>query len=193
MTEADPLRRFRELLARAQSIEEGDPNVMALATVDAEGRPSVRMMLLKGLDESGFVFFTSYASRKARDLAGRPRGALCFHWPSIAVQVCVEGRVERTSEAESDAHFSSRPRTQQLAAWASRQSAPLASRSDLLARLRETDARYADAAIPRPEHFGGFRLVPDRLEFWHGYEHRLHDRLLYVRSPEGWTLERLCP
>jgi pyridoxamine 5'-phosphate oxidase len=193
MTQDDPLGHFRELLSRAQSLEEGDPNVMALATVGADGHPSVRMMVLKDVDERGFVFFSSYRSRKARDLAHQPRAALCFHWPSIAVQICVEGRVERTSSEESDAYFTSRPRSQQLAAWVSRQSAPLASRSELLGQYRETDARYAESPISRPAHFGGYRLVPERLEFWHGHEHRLHDRVLYVRDAEGWTAERLYP
>lgn len=193
MAPEDPLERFRELLSRAQSLEEGDPSVMALATVGADGHPSVRMIVLKEVDDRGFVFFSSYRSRKARDLAHQPRAALCFHWPSIAVQVCVEGRVERTSAEESDAYFTSRPRSQQLAACVSRQSAPLGSRSELLGQYRETDARYTEAPIPRPPHFGGYRLVPERLEFWHGHEHRLHDRVVWVRDEDGWSEQRLYP
>jgi len=194
MTQDDaPLSQFRELLSRALSLEEADPNVMALATAGADGHPSVRMVVLKEVDDRGFVFFSSYRSRKARDLAHQPRAALCFHWPSIAVQVCVEGRVERTSDEESDAYFTSRPRSQQLAACVSRQSAPLESRSDLLRQYRETDTRYAESPIPRPAHFGGYRLVPERLEFWHGHEHRLHDRVVWTRGEEGWAVQRLYP
>jgi pyridoxamine 5'-phosphate oxidase len=193
LTQDDPLGRFRELLSRAQSIEELDPRVMAVATTGADGTPSVRMMLLQRVDERGFVFFSTYTSRKGRELARQPRAGLCFHWPSIAVQVCAEGCVERTSPEESNAYFDSRPRSQQLAVWASSQSAPLASRSELLTRHREVDARYAERTIPRPEHFGGYRLVPERVEFWHGYEHRLHDRVVYVLGAEGWSVHRLFP
>jgi len=193
MAQDDPLDLFRELLSRAQSLEEADPRVMAMATVAADGHPSVRMMILQDLDDRGFVFFSSYRSRKARDLTRQPRAALCFHWPSIAVQVCVEGCVERVTSGESDAYFASCPRSQQIAACVSRQSAPLESRSELLGQFRESDARYAEAPIPRPAHFGGYRLVPERLEFWHGHEHRLHDRVLWVRGEEGWTAERLYP
>jgi pyridoxamine 5'-phosphate oxidase len=193
MAPEDPIERFRELLSRAQSLEESDPSVMALATVGADGHPSVRMMVLKEVDDRGFVFFSSYGSRKARDLAHQPRAALCFHWPSIAVQVCVEGRVERTSAEESDAYFASRPRSQQLAACVSRQSAPLGSRSELLGQYRETDARHTEGPIQRPPHFGGYRLVPERLEFWHGHEHRLHDRVVWVRSEGDWSEQRLYP
>jgi pyridoxamine 5'-phosphate oxidase len=188
-----PLDRFRELFERARSLEQGDASAMALATADGRGEPSVRVVQLRSVDTRGLVFFTSYESRKARDLDDRPRAAVCLHWPAISVQVRAEGRVERTSAAEADDDFCSRPRAHQLASWASHQSAPLASRTELLERLRETDARFQEERVPRPAHWGGYRLVPETIEFWHGFEHRLHDRVVFTRQGDAWTESRLSP
>jgi pyridoxamine 5'-phosphate oxidase len=165
---------------------------MTLATADERGRPSARLVLLKGADERGFVFFTNRESRKARELEANPFAALCIHWPASHQQVRVEGRVERAGDDESDAYFASRPREAQLGAWASEQSAPLASREALEARVRELGARYP-GAVPRPPHWGGYRVVPDRIELWFEGPARLHDRFLYVREGDGWTMTRLNP
>ncbi len=193
MPNPDPLSRFRDLFERAQSIEEGDPRAMALATVDAQGRPSVRMILLKDVDADGFVFFTHYESRKAKELEANPRAALCCHWLALAAQVRVEGRVEKVTSEESDEYFAARPRAHQVAAWASRQSAPLGSRRELLERYHEADGRFAGSAIPRPPGWGGYRLRPERVEFWHGFENRMHDRIVYARRSGGWSVARLYP
>jgi pyridoxamine 5'-phosphate oxidase len=189
----DPLARFRDLLGRALSIEEGDPRAMALATADAAGRPSVRVVIGEGLEGGDFVFFTSYESRKARDLQANPWAALCFHWLSLSVQVRIEGAVEKLPPPNSDESFASRSRAHQIAAWTSRQCAPLASRRELLERYREAEARHAGEAIPRPPHWGGYRLRPERIEFWHGFENRLHDRIVYIRGDEGWIKQRIEP
>src|SRR5262249_4221518 len=180
MRRDDPIERFRELFARAQAAEEGETTAVALATVDAAGRPSARMVLLKGVDERGFVFYTNLESRKGRDLAANPQAALCFHWQRLRVQVRVEGQVERVAAEEADAYFASRRRGHQLGAWASSQSAPLASREELLARFQEAEARFEGKEVPRPPFWGGFRLCPDRLEFWYAQDDRLHDRQLYT-------------
>jgi pyridoxamine 5'-phosphate oxidase len=189
----DPLARFRDLFERARSVEGGDPRAMALATADAKGRPSVRTILLERVDETGFVFLSHYESRKARELAANPRAALCCYWLALAAQVRVEGTVERLPAEESDEYFRIRPRAHQLAAWASPQSAPLASRAELLARFREADARFGSGPIPRPPRWGGYRLRPERVEFWHGYENRMHDRVVYTRTAGGWEITRLYP
>jgi pyridoxamine 5'-phosphate oxidase len=153
----------------------------------------VRIVLLKALDDSGFVFFTSHESRKARELAANPRAALCFHWPTLGAQVRVEGPVERVSDLESDAYFATRPRESQLGAWASRQSAALSSRAELEERFADTAARFANGAVPRPDTWGGYRLRPERIEFWTAGDHRLHDRRLYTRQGGGWVVTRLFP
>lgn len=189
----DPIARFKDLLERARSAEAADPTAVALATADEAGRPAVRMVLLKGVDERGFVFFTNYRSPKAKDLEGNPRASLCFYWPTLQTQVRVEGRVLPVSDAESDAYFASRPRGHQLAAWTSRQSAVLEDRRELLDRYREMETRFKDARIPRPPFWGGFRLEPSSIEFWHGFENRLHDRQLYRREDAGWGAARLNP
>ena len=193
MTAQDPIEKFRELLERAHAAEAADPTAVALATADGEGRPAARMVLLKGIDPRGFVFFTNYGSGKASDLARNPRAALCFHWPALSTQVRAEGAVERVEEAESDAYFASRPRGHQLATWASRQSAPLTDRRELLERYHEAEARFGDGDVTRPPWWGGFRLRPLSIEFWHGFENRLHDRLLYRREGESWSSVRLNP
>jgi pyridoxamine 5'-phosphate oxidase len=151
------------------------------------------MVLLKGADEQGFVFFTSYASRKAAELERNPHAALCFFWPAMYTQVRVEGRTAKVSGEESDAYFASRPRGHQLAAWASRQSTPLEDRRELLGRYQEVEARFGDGPIVRPPSWGGYRLVPGAVEFWHGFENRLHDRLRYERQGTVWTCVRLNP
>jgi len=188
----DPILEFQDLFARA-STREPDATAVALATADATGAASVRMVLLKAVDASGFVFFTNYESRKARELDVNPRAALCFYWPAIGVQVRVEGGVERVAAAESEAYFATRPRESQLGAWASRQSRPLASAEALREELARTSARFEGQPVPRPPVWGGFRVRPQRIEFWHAGEHRLHDRVLYTRAGEGWTVERLFP
>jgi pyridoxamine 5'-phosphate oxidase len=188
----DPLVLFRELFARATVQEQADPTAMALATADASGAPSVRIVLCKGSDARGFVFFTNHESRKARDLRAEPRAGLCFHWPVLGVQVRAEGMTEPLTEGESDAYFATRPRESQLGAWASRQSAPLASRAELLARFAEAEARFP-GVVPRPPFWGGYRLVPSRIEFWRAAEARLHERTLYERSGNGWVARLLFP
>jgi pyridoxamine 5'-phosphate oxidase len=188
-----PIPIFAELLERAMQSDILEPTAMALATVDAEGRPSARMVLLKGFDERGFTFFTNLESRKARDLAERPVAALCFHWQPLEVQVRVEGAVEPVSEEEADEYFASRPRGSQVGAWSSKQSQPLADRAELEARIRETEERYADTEIPRPSFWSGYRVIPERIEIWYGRPSRLHDREHYTRSGAGWEMVRLYP
>jgi pyridoxamine 5'-phosphate oxidase len=167
---------------------------MTLATATPDGRPSARVVLLRGHDENGFVFFTNYGARKGDELATNPRAALVFYWPEIDRQIRIEGRVERATPQESDAYFQSRPRGSQLGAWASPQSEVIASREVLEARLHEVEARYPEGPVPRPPFWGGFRVVPDSIEFWQEGPSRLHDRLRYVRlASGGWRLERLSP
>ncbi|WP_437284483.1 pyridoxamine 5'-phosphate oxidase [Sorangium sp. So ce406] len=189
----DPLVLARELLEQRQTSEPTDATAMTLATADASGRPSARMVLLKGIDDRGFVFFTNHGSRKAMDLEANPFAALCIHWARAAEQIRVEGRVERISDAESDAYFATRPRGSQIGAWASRQSAPLPSRERLIERVREIEARFEGQPVPRPAFWGGYRVVPERIEVWRGQESRLHDRLVYLRDGGGWRVERLYP
>ncbi|WP_437541596.1 pyridoxamine 5'-phosphate oxidase [Sorangium sp. So ce367] len=189
----DPFVIARELLEQRQTTEPTDATAMTLATADASGRPSARMVLLKGIDDRGFVFFTNYESRKSMDLEANPFAALCIHWAKAAEQIRVEGRIERVSDAESDAYFETRGRGSQIGAWASRQSAPLPSREALLDRVREIERRFEGRPVPRPEFWGGYRVVPERVEFWYGQENRLHDRVVYVRHGDGWRVERLYP
>jgi len=190
---ADPIAAFQRIFAQALARETGDPTAAALATADADGRPSVRMVLVKDVDRHGFRFFTNLGSRKARELELNPRAALCFHWPAVARQVRAEGSVEPLPAAESDAYFASRGRDSQIGAWASRQSAPLASRELLEERCARVAERYAGAPVPRPPFWGGFLLVPERIELWSGRDHRLHDRQLFERVDGGWSMERLYP
>ncbi len=189
----DPIDRLREALARAAAASPFDPTAAALATADAAGRPSVRVVLVKRVDERGLAFFTNRESRKGRELAENPRAALCFHWPALGEQVRAEGPVTVLSDAESDAYFATRPRESQLGAWASRQSAPLASREALLAEAAATDARFAGRAVARPPQWGGYLLAPETVEFWLSGEGRLHHRTLYARTPGGWTATLLGP
>jgi pyridoxamine 5'-phosphate oxidase len=192
MSSANPITVFLSALERAAH-RQIDTAPVALATADAAGQPSVRMVLLRGVDERGFVFHTNYNSRKARELVENPRAALCVHWHALEEQTRIEGRVERLSEPESDAYFASRPRGSQIGAWASDQSAVLPSRETLEERYREAERRFEGRPVPRPSFWGGFRLIPERIEFWFGRPDRLHDRLLYVRQGDGWTIERLYP
>jgi pyridoxamine 5'-phosphate oxidase len=182
----DPIRQFRRWHGEA-----GAPAEVALATASADGAPSARMVLLKGVDDRGFVFFTNHGSAKARDLAANPRAALVFHWLPHR-QVRVRGRVAEVSAEESDAYWATRPRGSQLGAWASRQSEVIASRAELERRLVDVAATHP-GAIPRPPFWGGFRVTPDEVEFWHHRDDRLHDRLRYRRAEGGWVVERLSP
>lgn len=190
--EADPLTEFQVWFAAAIEREPFEANAMTLATADAEGRPSARMVLLKEVDSRGFVFFTNYQSRKGGELEGNPQAALVFYWPQQHRQVRVEGQVERLEAAASDAYFQSRPRGARLAAWASQQSQPVATREDLDANYSRMAARYPDE-VPRPGHWGGYRLVPRVVEFWQGRPDRNHDRIEYRRVERGWHQRRLMP
>jgi pyridoxamine 5'-phosphate oxidase len=190
----DPIRQFQAWLDDALHSEVPEINAMALATATPDGRPSVRMLLLRGVDERGFTFFTSYESRKARELEANPHAAMVFFWHELERQVRVEGRVERASDKESDVYFHGRPEGSRLGAWASPQSAVIASREVLESWFDEAEARFAGDSIPRPANWGGYRLVPDSIEFWQGGPHRLHDRLRYTRRVSGnWIIERLAP
>jgi pyridoxamine 5'-phosphate oxidase len=192
--DANPLRQFQIWFDAARAATPLEPNAMALATVGADGRPSVRMVLLKGADERGFVFYTNYESRKGHELANSPWAALAFFWPDMERQVRIEGRVESVSAAESDAYFHSRPIGSQLSASVSHQSEVIASREELEQRVAELSARYQSQEIPRPENWGGFRVIPDSIEFWQGRPDRLHDRLRYRQLASGdWQIERLSP
>ena len=192
MSSANPITEFLSAVERAAA-RGVDTAPVALATADAQGRPSVRMVLLRGADERGFVFHTNYNSRKARELTENPHAALCVHWHSLEEQIRIEGPVRQLDDAESDAYFVSRPRGSQLGAWASKQSMPLASRETLEEEYRAVERRYEGETVPRPPYWGGFRLTPVRIEFWFGRPDRLHDRLLYQRSGDRWTIERLYP
>ena len=192
MASSNPITEFLDSAERARA-HQVDTAPVALATADATGRPSVRIVLLRGVDQSGFVFFTNYNSRKANELDGNPQAALCFHWVALDEQIRVEGRVERVPDAESDAYFASRPRGSQLGAWASDQSSVLPSRETLESKYRDIEARFGDGPIPRPPFWGGYRLIPDRVEFWYGRPDRLHDRVLYRREEDRWAIERLYP
>lgn len=192
----DPIVRFEALLAAAHAVDRErlpEPTAMTLATVGSDGQPSARVVLLKSVGDDGFVFYTNVQSRKGRELTEDPRAALCFHWQPLEVQVRVEGRVERVPDEEADAYFATRPRISQLGAWASDQSAPLASMAELEQRLRDADARFAGGEVPRPPHWSGFRLTPRVIEFWHNRPFRLHERERYERDGAQWTMMRLFP
>jgi pyridoxamine 5'-phosphate oxidase len=190
---ADPIDLFEAWFDAARESGILLPESVALATSTADGVPSVRMVLLKGVDERGFVFFTNYGSQKARELEANPRAALCFHWAVLQRQVRVAGRVARVSEEESAAYFATRGRGSQIGAWASRQSEPLARRDDLERRAREAEERFAGGDVPHPPFWGGYRLEPSRIEFWQGRADRLHDRLVFLREGEAWATQRLHP
>jgi pyridoxamine 5'-phosphate oxidase len=189
----DPHTLFDIWFTEARAAEINDSNAMALATVDTRGRPSLRMVLLKGHSPRGFVFYTNMESRKAGDLLTNSRAALLFHWKSLRRQVRIEGPVERVADAEADLYFATRSRDSQLGAWASDQSRPLDSRATFEARFEAMAARFADVEVPRPPHWSGFRVLPERIEFWQDRAHRLHERRLFVRDADGWTEGLLYP
>jgi len=195
---SDPFGQFAAWFDEAVKAEVTEANAMTLATADAEGRPSARVVLLKGFDERGFVFFTNYQSRKSRELAARPDAALLFFWPELERQIRIEGTVAKVAELESSTYFASRPRGARLGAWASPQSELIDGRAALEARFAAMEARYRDAGedVPRPPHWGGYRLAASSLEFWQGRPSRLHDRIRYRRDaqhPDRWIIERLAP
>jgi pyridoxamine 5'-phosphate oxidase len=190
----DPFAQFNgwfgEVLAAQEIVE---PNAMALATADKRGRPSLRIVLMRGFDDRGFVFFTNYDSRKGREIDGNGEAALLFFWERLERQIRIEGRVERVAAAESDAYFARRPRGHRLSAWASPQSTPVPDRSFIEARMEAEERRFADGDVPRPAYWGGYRVVPAAFEFWQGRRDRVHDRIAYIRTGDEWRIERLAP
>jgi pyridoxamine 5'-phosphate oxidase len=189
----DPIAMFRRWMHDTVVAGLHEPNAMVVSTVSSEGRPSSRMVLLKGVDERGFVFYSNYDSRKGGELAGNPRAALLFPWHDLQRQVRVEGTTERVSQEESQRYFASRPRASQLGAWASPQSEVVDSRDELDRRYAETERRFDDTDVPLPENWGGYRVAPDVVEFWQGRRGRMHDRLVYRRTTDGWAAVRLAP
>lgn len=192
-TPEDPLALFSDWFEEAKLREPNDPNAMALASVAEDGMPSVRMVLLKGLDGRGFIFFTNFESRKGRQLLAQPKAAAMFHWKSLRRQVRIEGAVAAVSDAEADAYFASRPKDSQIGAWASQQSRPMEGRFELEKRIAKYAAKYGLIKVPRPPHWSGFRIEAERIEFWQDGKFRLHDRLVYHQDGEGWRTERLYP
>ena len=198
MTEAlvDPIVLFQDAFARAQRTDRAllpEPSAMSLATVGVDGVPSVRIVLLKGVDENGFVFYTNLESRKARDLGAVPRAALCFYWSALDLQIRIEGDVTRVTDAEADEYFASRPRGSQIGAWASRQSTVIESADALGARVARYEREFKGRDVPRPEFWSGFRIRPQVVEFWRNRANRLHDRTRYTRDGDGWKVETLYP
>ena len=189
----NPIEQFRGWFGEALAADLHEPNAMTLATATPDGRPSARVVLLKGFDERGFVFYTNYEGRKSTEIEANPRAALVFYWGELERQVRVEGRVSRVPDEASDAYFAERPRGSQLGAWASEQSRPVRDRGALEERLRELEGEYEGREVPRPPFWGGYRVEPETIEFWQGRENRLHDRLRYRRSTGGWKIERLQP
>ncbi|MGE0658011.1 MAG: pyridoxamine 5'-phosphate oxidase [Reyranellaceae bacterium] len=194
-TENDPIAQFDAWFAEAAKAEPADPNAMTLATVGADGMPSARMVLLKGVDERGFVFYTNFESRKGQQLIEHPKAALCFHWKSLRRSVRIEGPVEQVSDADADEYFASRPRGSQIGAWASKQSRPLTGRMELEKAVASYAAKFHVGTVPRPPYWSGFRVLPQRIEFWQDKPFRLHDRLVFSRGQgaNAWSRERLYP
>ena len=196
MIPADPIERFRQVYALAEKIDRAiirEPNAMALGTVEEGGQPAVRIVLLKAFDERGFVFYTNYEGRKGRHLLAHPKAALCFYWAPIDIQVRVEGTVTRVTDEEADAYFATRHRVSQIGAWASRQSEPLETPSALDERMAKYEKKFEGRDVPRPDYWSGFRVSPDRIEFWKGRPNRLHERHLYTKAGKGWKIETLYP
>mgnify|MGYP003950486045 CR=1 FL=1 len=193
MSKADPIAQFGIWFHEAVEAEPNNPNAMTLATVSADGRPSTRMVLLKDHDAQGFVFYTNFNSQKGQELLANPNASLCFHWKSLGKQVRIEGPAGRVPDSEADAYYASRPRGSRIGAWASEQSQPVASRDVLEARVADLTAKFGADNIPRPPHWSGFRVVPDRIEFWTDRPDRLHDRQVFVRTADGWAEQRLQP
>jgi pyridoxamine 5'-phosphate oxidase len=192
----DPIERFRSVYAVAESVDRSilpDPSAMALGTVEEGGQPTVRIVLLKAFDERGFVFYTNFEGRKGRHLLARPKAALCFYWAAIDIQVRIEGTTAKVTDAEADAYFATRARASQLGAWASRQSEPVESPTALDDRFQKYSKEFEGRDVPRPEFWSGFRVVPDRMEFWKGKPNRLHDRNVYTRVGGGWKIETIYP
>jgi pyridoxamine 5'-phosphate oxidase len=189
----EPFAQFGAWFADARAADLIEPHAMVLATADAHGRPSSRAVLLRGWDERGFVFFTNYASRKGREIAADPFAALLFYWDALERQVRIQGPIATVSAAESDAYFARRPRGHQLSAWASEQSAVVAGRAALEDAMAAAERRFAGVEVPRPPHWGGYRVTPERIEFWQGRPNRVHDRLVYERAATGWNRVRLAP
>jgi len=190
----NPIPQFTEWLNDAKARKDiAEPTAMSLATVSTDGQPSVRIVLLKDHDERGFVFYTNMKSHKSRDLAENPKAALCFHWMPLERQVRIEGRAERASDGEADAYFATRPRESQLGAWASKQSEPLINAARLLQEIKNAEGLYDGRPVPRPPFWSGWRIVPQKIEFWQQGNFRLHDRQLYVRDGDGWKVAQLYP
>lgn len=193
MTAIDPVEQVRAWLDEARAAEPCDADAAALATADAHGAPSVRMVLVRGLDARGFVFYTNLGSAKAADLRQNPRAALCLYWKSLQRQVRIEGRVEPVADDEADAYFAGRPHDSQIGAWASKQSQPMGGRFELEKRVAQTVLKFPTLAVPRPPFWSGFRVVPQRIEFWRQRPFRLHERILYERAADGWRSQLLYP
>jgi pyridoxamine 5'-phosphate oxidase len=192
----DPIERFRSVYALAEKLDRSiipEPNAMSLATIGNRDQPSVRIVLLKAFDERGFVFYTSYDGKKGRQLLAHPRAALCFYWAPLSIQIRIEGRVTKVSDEEADVYFATRERGSQIGAWASRQSEPLETPNALDERVARYEKEFEGKAVPRPGYWSGFRVWPERIEFWKGKPDRLHERHLYTRDGEGWLIETLYP
>jgi pyridoxamine 5'-phosphate oxidase len=192
----DPIERFRSVYALAEKLDRSiipEPNAMSLATIGNRDQPYVRIVLLKAFDERGFVFYTSYEGKKGRQLIAHPRASLCFYWAPLSIQVRIEGRVTKVSDEEADAYFATRDRGSQIGAWASRQSEPLETPTALDERVAKYEKEFEGKTVPRPEYWSGFRVWPERIEFWKGKPNRLHERHLYLRDGEGWLVETLYP
>lgn len=191
---SDPIKLFHDWLSQAKKSEVNDPDAMAIATCTKDGRPSVRMVLLKEADEKGFKFHTNSESQKGNELAENPYAALCFHWKTLRKQIRVEGIIEKATQKEADDYFESRPRARQIGAWASQQSRPLDSRESLEQRIKELETQYPEGSkVPRPDYWQGYRVIPNKIEFWWDNPDRLHDRFTYIKTGNNWNIQRLYP